>query len=504
MADAKTVFDVVINGGRVIDPETGLDAVRNVGITGEKIAIVTEDDISGKDTIDASGLVVSPGFIDMHFHNVAIPFGEHLALRDGVTTPLELELGVYPVSEWYDSVKGKCRCNYGASVSTLAVREYILNADFKEVDSGQFLFDMMADGDTSSVTMNWSTVKSTPEQIEQFTTMLEEGLSQGSIGVGHAVGYAVDGCSQQESIIAQQLAGKYGGSTYVHGRFSGQQAPTSGLLGFMEMMAPQEVYGGGIVFQHMTAQALKDSMPALEMFDRANNRGIPVLGEVYPYNFGASIVGADYLHPDNYQGNMGRDYGDIIETSNVTPLTKDRYDELISSAPMTSIMFYNATEEDVFSALAHPSTVVGSDAFPFTDRDSGKTARDWDVPFDTVNGHPRGSGSHARVLAWTREGKLDIPLSLAVSKMSYMIAAYLQANGVPQMADKGRLQAGKDADITIFDPATVQDNGTMQNGGLPSTGIPFVLVNGTVMVRDSVANGDLFPGKPVYGSATVA
>jgi len=192
---------------------------------------------------------------------------------------------------------------------------------------------------------------------------------------------------------------------------------------------------------------------------------------------------------------------DIIETATVTPLTKERYDELVKTAPGTSIMFYNAKEEDVCKGLASPNTVLGCDAFPYTIRENGLVATDWDVPFDTVNGHPRGAGSHARFLAWVREKKVDIPLSLAVSKMSYLIAQYLQDNGVPQMADKGRIQEGKDADIAIFDPETVQDNSTMQDGGLPSTGIPYVLVNGTVVIRDSETVDDVFPGKPIHGSA---
>ena len=152
----------------------------------------------------------------------------------------------------------------------------------------------------------------------------------------------------------------------------------------------------------------------------------------------------------------------------------------------------------------HPTTVLGSDAFPYSVRETGKTAMDWDVPFDAVNGHPRGAGAHARLLSLVRDKKVDIPLSLAVSKMTYMIAQYLEDNGVPQMADKGRIQEGKDADITIFDPKTVQDNSTMKDGGLPSTGIPYVLVNGTVVVKDSETLNDVFPGKPIHGSATVA
>ena len=158
-------------------------------------------------------------------------------------------------------------------------------------------------------------------------------------------------------------------------RFSGQMPPTSGLLGFLEMMAPQEVYGGGLVFQHMSAQALKDTIAGLELFDAAREKGIQVMGELYPYNYGASIVGADYLHPDNYQNNMGRDYKDIIETANLTPLTKERYEELNKTAPFTSIMFYNATEDDVYAGLAHPSSVVGSDAFPYTIRETGEAIR---------------------------------------------------------------------------------------------------------------------------------
>ncbi|MDH3961390.1 MAG: hypothetical protein OET55_08990, partial [Desulfuromonadales bacterium] len=74
----------------------------------------------------------------------------------------------------------------------------------------------------------------------------------------------------------------------------------------------------------------------------------------------------------------------------------------------------------------------------------------------------------------------------------------------PQMADKGRIQEGKDADITIFDPETVQDNATMKDGGLPSTGIPYVLVNGTVVVKDSETVDDVFPGKPIHGTGKVA
>ena len=502
MAIERGTFDIVITGGRVIDPETNLDGVRNVGIKDGKIAAVTEKAIEGKETIDAKGHVVAPGFIDMHNHNTGVPFGEKMALRDGVTTPMELEGGVYPVEDWYASVKGKCRANYGASVGTAPVREHIFNPKYKTPKQAGFLFlyDMMSPPEDSDFTMQWSTQIATPEQIRQLESMLEEGLQHGAIGVGHGPGYMEFACTNEESVIAQKMAGKYGQSTFLHGRFSSQMPPASGLLSFLEMMAPQEVYGGGLVCQHLSAQALSGTMTALELIDKARERGIHILGELYPYNFGGTIAGADYLKPDNYQRNMGRDYKDIIEVATMKPLTKERYEELTSKTPGASVMFANAKYEDVYKGLAHPTSVLGSDAYPYVIRETGKIAIDFDIPYGTVNGHPRSSGAHAKLLQWVREKKIDIPLSLAVSKMTYMIAQYLEDNGVPQMAEKGRIQEGKDADITIFDPDTVKENATIDDAGLPSTGIPYVLVNGTVVVKDSEVLKGVFPGEPIYGS----
>jgi len=493
------IYDLVIKGGRVMDPETKLDAIRNVGVNGDKIEIITQDDIMGKETIDAKGLVVAPGFLDMHQHNTGTPFGEKLAMRDGVTTPMELEVGATRVKEIYASLEGKCRLNYGFSSGTMSAREIILNPEYKSVFNGEFLFDIVADGKDAKTSMMWSKGHMTSEQDKEFEKLLCNGIEEGALGVGHPVGYMTAGCSQQNSITAQKVAGKYGMSTFVHGRFSGQMPPTSGLLGFLEMMGPQEIYGGAIVFQHMHAQALADIKAALDMFSSARKKGIKVIPEIYPYNYGATILGADYLKPDNYGPNMGRDYDGIIKIADLKPYDKDTYDEGMKENPMQSVMFYNSTDEDMYYGLAHPESVIGSDAFIYTVRATGETAFSWDIAPDSVNGHPRGSGTHALFLRLVREKKVDIPLMTAISKMTNMISDYLAENGVSQMNQKGRIQVGKDADITIFDPATVTDNSTMQNGGLQSTGIPYVICNGTLVVKDSECVENVFPGKPVWG-----
>lgn len=493
---AAQQYDLVVLNGRVMDPETKLDAVRNVGVQAGKIAIITEQPITGAQTIEARGLVVAPGFLDMHDHNTAIPFGQKLALRDGVTTPMELELGAYLVDEWYAALEGKSQTNFGVSVGTMPVRETMFNPKYKSAFSGDILYDMQVPKQTRT-SMAWSTTIARQDQFKQLQTMLEKGLNEGALAIGHVPGYMVSGSTNQESTIAQKLAGQHKSFVALHGRFSSQMPPTSGLLGTFEMMGPQSVYGGGLVVQHLTAQTLADTSIALRMIDDARSRGIQVIAEIYPYDYGATIVGADYLHPDNYGRNMKRGYKDIIEISTLKPLTKARYEELVKTAPATSVMFYNATEQTVYDALAHPSTVLGSDSFVYSNKSDGGAATEWVTPYDSVNGHPRGAGAHARLLRLVREKKVDISLMLAVSKMSYMIAKFMQDNGVEQMAKKGRIQLGCDADMTIFDPATVQDNATMKAGGLPSTGIPCVIVNGTVVVKDSKVLKDVYPGKAV-------
>ena len=112
----QPVFDLVIRGGRVIDPETNLDAVRDVGITAGRIAAVSAAPLSGRETLEAGGLVVSPGFIDVHTHvNDAATY--RLAAQDGVTTALDLEIGVSDVGGFYETRRGTTPINFGTAAS---------------------------------------------------------------------------------------------------------------------------------------------------------------------------------------------------------------------------------------------------------------------------------------------------------------------------------------------------------------------------------------------------
>ncbi|SHG79691.1 amidohydrolase family protein [Ferrimonas marina] len=496
VAPSAFAYDLVIMNGRVMDPETGLDKITNVAVDQGQIVKITDESLEGDKVIDASGLVVAPGFIDTHSHVVAIPIMQKLHLRSGVTTPLALEVGAYPIKNWYNRLEGRSQTNFGASVSAAGIRTKVLNSKYN-TRTGTMINDIFDAEETKASGVSGAALHDIADgdQIEQITAMVDQELKAGGLGIGVPVGYMSKAATTVETKEWQRLAGEYGVPSYLHGRFSSELPPTSGLLGIEEMLSGVGIYGGGLLVQHMHQQTLAETPAALKMLDDARGKGYKVMAEIYPYNFGATIAAADYLDPANYQRNMNRDYSDIIETATKKPLTKERYEQLLKEDPGASVMFYGATNEELKDALAHNTTIVGSDAFPLMKSD-GMMAYSWSTPYEDLQGHPRAAGTQARVLKMVREDNL-MPLMLAISKMTYMPAKFLEENGIEQMSSKGRIQVGADADITLFDPATVTDNATLEQPGLPSTGIPYVVVNGTVVVEDSVVLKDVYPGQAV-------
>jgi hypothetical protein len=293
-----------------------------------------------------------------------------------------------------------------------------------------------------------------------------------------------------------KLVAEYGGVMGLHGRYSSQVPPESGLLGTSEALAALAAHRGALIVQHMTAQCLGLSSACQQMIDDAYLKGHQVIAEVYAYTFGSTVAAAPYLQGGKYQRDMGRDFGDIVDLATMKPQTKESFEKLVKETPTAPITFENATKDDLYKALAHPTSIIASDAFVYLGKKDGVLKEDFDTPFDSVNGHPRGAGTRGRILRLVREEDL-MPLNLAIAKMTYMPAKFLQDNGIAQMAKKGRLQVGMDADITIFDPETVKDNSTPQYGARPTTGIPYVLVNGTIIVKDSKVVKGVYPGQPI-------
>src|SRR5882672_219630 len=120
-------YDLVIEGGRVMDPETGLDATRNVGIRDGKIARIAETGLNGKRVISAKGLIVAPGFIDLHQHGQDLD-SQRVKAFDGVTTALELEIGVPDVTQFLKAKEGHSLIHYGTAASHVAARALVFGA----------------------------------------------------------------------------------------------------------------------------------------------------------------------------------------------------------------------------------------------------------------------------------------------------------------------------------------------------------------------------------------
>ncbi len=482
-------YDLVILNGRVMDPETMFDAVRNVGIKDGMIAVITKEAITGQQTIDAAGLVVAPGFIDTHFHSQD-GLGMKMAARDGVTSPLSLEAGAWNIDAWYTQKEGKWPLNFGASASHERAREIVLDgmAFDGPVDSISLFNDRTKAG--SDGTSGWSVTRSNLDQMNEISQLLDEQLRQGALGVASLTGYAREGITTYELFEVQRAAARYGRMFSSHQRFHGNNKNPQGALGFDEMFTNAFLLDAPLMVCHNNDADWWEIEEKLQM---ARAKGLNMWSEYYPYAAASSEVGADYVAPEIWEDNMGYTYDHTIyDPDQDKYLTKDEVLQMRKDNPdHTVILFVEARKIWMPYWLKMPHMTGASDAMWM---DGG---RDADFPFEKYAGHPRTPGTRGKILRMARE--TDVPLMFTLSQLSYWSAKHLGDTGLEAMKVRGRIQEGMVADITIFDAEKVQDNSTYKTGeqGLPTTGIPYVIVNGTIVVKDSEFQQGVFPGQPI-------
>jgi len=436
-------YDLVIEGGRVMDPESGLDAIASLGIVDGVIDTISADPLEGARTISAEGLVVAPGFVDLHRHGQSEE-GYRLQVRDGVTTGLELEIGTPDVAEWYAEREGGQLVNYGVSAGHIGMRARALG----DTDLG-----------TGGTTVRMA---ASEEQQAETARLLREGIAQGGLGIGFGSAYT-PGATMDELERMFGVAAETGTVAFIHLR--------GGVSGLDSTMAAAASAGAPLHVVHANSSGGRDIAEFLAHVVAATERGQDVTTEAYPYGASQTNIAAALF--DDWESWDDDDFERYQWVRTGERLTRDSFERY--RAEGGSVIIHSRTEEMTRIAVTHPVTMVASDG---------------------GIGHPRGAGTFSRVLGrYVREeGALD--LMDALGRMTIRPARRLEG-WVPAMRGKGRIRVGADADITVFDPETVLDQATYVEGGLPPIGIEHVIVNGVPVVENGEIVEGVRPGRAI-------
>jgi len=445
-------YDLVLEDGRVMDPESGLDGIRSIGIRDGRIATIAENKLDGDRVIDVTGLVVAPGFIDLHVHQFSLAQSQEtyaLMARDGVTSALELEVGTGDVASWYREREGGQVLNYGVSVGHIRARMMV-----------------MGDSGTALPSGPGGSEPATAQQITAMEHLLEEGLGEGALAVGFGLAYTPAATPMEfESML--RIAAEHGASAFIHVR--------TGLEGLNEAMEGAAKTGASVQVVHVNSSGGADTAEYLKAIEEARSRGLDITTEAYPYEAGQTYIESALF--DDWESWPDDRFATFQWIETGERLTRDSFAGYRKRGGV--VIQHDRTEEMTLAAIGNPLTMIASDGF-----------------IENGRGHPRTSGTHAKVLAkYVREeGVLN--LMDALRRMTIEPAKRLESY-VPAMKMKGRLSMGADADLTIFDAATVTDRATYTDPTLPSEGILYVLVNGEPVVAGGELLANARPGRAI-------
>ena len=437
-------YDLVVANGRVVDPESGLDGVRHVGITGGKIAVVSETPLQGTRVIDASRHVVAPGFIDLHEHGQQDE-SYRMMVRDGVTSAFELEVGTGDVAGWYKARERGQIVNYGVAIGHIPARMKVLG------DPGTGLLPAGIGGSGTA----------TDAQMAAMEVILREGLAQGAVAMGFGSAYT-PGAPISEIERMFRVAGAGGVSAHIHMR--------GGTGGLRETIAAAKSAGAPLHIVHVNSSAGDELDGFLAQIKAARDAGQDVTTEAYPYGAGMTEIQSALF--DDYASWPDDRFALHQLVSSGERLTRVSFAKARQAGG--TVIIHGRSEQQTRAAIVSPLSIVASDGF-----------------IEHGRGHPRTSGTFAKVLGrYVREEKA-VPLMDALRRMTIEPARRLEKR-TPAMSAKGRIRVGADADLAIFNPATVIDRATYEDASIPSAGIPYVIVGGQAVVD----NGEITSARP--------
>jgi dihydroorotase len=469
-------FDLVLRGGRVLDPESGLDAVREVGIRGDEIAALSETPLEGSAVVDATGLVVAPGFIDLHEHGQNAT-SHALHARDGVTTALDLEAGAWRVAPFYEGREGETPVNFGVSVGHIPARVKLMHGfeiGHRPTTAGR---ETGLAGSLQRLVerfyrpMGYARDAATPEQIEELVALLGAGLDEGGLGIGMGLDYT-PGATAEEIRAVFALAAARGVPVLVHMR---QAIGPDDMSQIDALLGHAEATRAGLHVFHLGSSGGPRARAYLARIAAARARGLDVTTEVYPYTASSTYL-ESAMFDDGWQERLGLGYGDLQWAASGERLTAETFAKYRKQGGM--VIAHGMQAEIVDALVASPDVMIASDGMPFFEEKV----------------HPRGAGSFARVLGRYVREQQALPLMAALRKLTLLPAQRLEGFA-PAFRTKGRVRAGADADLTLFDPARVLDRATFEDPFQPSAGIVHVLVGGVFVVRDEANVPGVAPGR---------
>ena len=483
--------DLVLAGGRVVDPYGGTDCVADVAVRSGRIVAI-EPGLDGTRRLDATGLVVAPGFIDLHSHVHSIG-GQRLQAHDGVTTSLDLEAGNSPISKAYEIAAREGRpLNYGFSASWAALRM-------------QILAGVRADGKVVTSLHNfgnprWQRAATAAEQ-RRLIEALEAELADGALGVGVLVGYAPE-TDPTEYLAVAAAAARAARPVFTHAREIVEADPSVVIDGPTEILRAAVETGAHMHCCHINSTSRRHLDRVLGLVDECRREGARVTTEAYPYGSGATAIGAAFLDPDLLSRWELAPSSIVYMPTGERVADAARLRELRAQDPGALAVFeildeQNPRDRELMKAsILYDDTIVATDGMPiFVDGEvlAGETV--WPLPKDATT-HPRTAGSFARTLRMHVRENRDMDLVEAIRRSSTLPALLLEPFA-PAMRRKGRLQVGADADVIAFDEQRVCDQATYRDPCRISRGFEHVLVNGVPVIEDGLLDTSAMPGRPV-------
>ncbi len=443
--------DLAITGGRVVDPASGTDRVVNILTRGDRIIAITEDAIVADRTIDATGLVVAPGFVDILATPSPNREPQHYKIKDGVTTVVQMHGGPVTIAQYYGSLAASgSLVNYGMTVGHTSVR----------IAAG------VVDG----------TRPASEREIGVMREIAARAIEEGAVGIGFGINY-VPGSSYEEIVAMFDVAAQHGVPAHVHSRYKGSVFPSTIVQSVQEVIAAAAITGARAQVVHLASSAIGSMDESLAMIEGARRNGVDIMADIHPY-----LANSTYLESALYDPGWEERFGGITYDSIMLVDTGERLNaetfEYWREKGALIITFF-IPKEEVVMALEHPLVMITSDGI-----------------IENGKGHPRGAGTFARVLGQLTRVEGHLTLMEALRKMTIMPAQRIE-QAAPSMRYRGRIAVGAYADITIFDPNTVIDRATYLEPDQYSEGVHYVVVNGTVVLDQGEFVAGVAPGRPI-------